>query len=212
MSTDESSGVLNRRIQSLRAERGDRVSIDAVAKMVASIMSTMRGDVTADYLQVYEELDALAMYIDNGKAKFDALCSAYIRDHHLPAAADQLNAIVAANEEATNTILEATEIIATKAKELNEPEITEQVTRIFEASSFQDLTGQRTSKVIANLKYIEDHINQLIFALFGEETDEKHQTKPQRDMNSEDALLNGPQLPGKENKQADIDALLASSD
>ncbi len=86
------------------------------------------------------------------------------------------------------------------------------MTRIFEASSFQDLTGQRTSKVIANLKYIEDHINQLIFALFGEETDEKHQTKPQRDMNSEDALLNGPQWPGKENKQADIDALLASSD
>ena len=86
------------------------------------------------------------------------------------------------------------------------------MTRIFEASSFQDLTGQRTSKVIVNLKFIEDHINQLIFALFGEEMDEKRQAKPQRDINSEDALLNGPQLPGEENKQADIDAVLASFD
>ena len=48
MTTDESNGELNRRIQSLGAERGDWVSIDAVAKMVALIMSTMRGDVTAD--------------------------------------------------------------------------------------------------------------------------------------------------------------------
>ena len=212
MTTDESSGDLERRIQSLRAEHGDRVSIDAVAKMVASIMSTMRGDVTADYLQVYEDLGALAMYIDNGRAKITALCSSYIRDHHLPAAADQLDAIVASNEEATNTILEATEIIAAKANELDEPEITEQVTRIFEASSFQDLTGQRTSKVIANLKYIEDHINHLIFALFGEEMDEKRQTMARRDMSSKDALLDGPQLPGEGNKQAEIDALLASYD
>ncbi len=212
MTTDESNGDLKRRIQSPRAERGDRVSIDEVAKVVASVMSTTRGDVTAVDLQVYKELDELAKYIANAKAEIAALCPADIRDHHLPAATDQLDAIVAATEEATSKILEATEIIAAKANELDEPEITEQVTRIFEASSFQDLTGQRTSKVIAILKYIEDHIQQLIVAFFGEETDEKRQTKAQRDTSSEDAPLDGPQLPDEGNKQADIDALLAGSE
>ena len=212
MTTDESSGALKRRIQSLRAEHGDRVDIDEVADVVASIMSTTRGDVTAVDLQVYKELDELAKYIDNAKAEIAALCPADIRDHHLPAATDQLDAIVAATEEATSTILEATEIIAAKANELDEPEITEQVTRIFEACTFQDLTGQRTSKVIATLKYIEERIHQLILAFLGEETDEKRQTKAQRDTSSEDAPLDGPELPGKGNKQEDVDALLASSE
>ncbi len=84
--------------------------------------------------------------------------------------------------------------------------------KIFEASSFQDLTGQRTSKVIATLKFIDESIHRLILAFFGEGADDMRQTKPQRDTNSEDALLDGPQLPGAENKQEDIDAVLASLD
>ncbi len=195
MSADAFISELEQRVQALAAKRRDSVGIDELAETVTSI------------------LGELATYIDNAKADIAALCPADIRDNHLPAATDQLDAIVAATEEATSKILEATEIIAAKANELDEPEITEQVTRIFEASSFQDLTGQRTSKVIATLiKYVEEYIDQLVRAI-GEETDGKRQTKAERDTSPTSPIggpLDGPELPGEGNKQEDIDALLAS--
>ena len=85
------------------------------------------------------------------------------------------------------------------------------MTRIFEASSFQDLTGQRTSKVIATLKHVEEYIDQLLRA-FGDETDGIRQTKAERDTSPTSPIggpLDGPELPGEGNKQQDIDALLA---
>ncbi len=212
MMIDGSKESLEQRIEALKAERGDRVSIAEIGEVVASIMATVQGDITPIHLRVYKELDELATYIDNARAEIAALCPDDIRESHLPAATDQLDAIVADTEKATNTILEAAEIIAAKASELDAPEITEQVIKIFEASSFQDLTGQRTSKVIATLKFIDESIHLLILAFFGEEADDMRQTKPQRHMNSEDALLDGPQLPGKENKQEKIDAVLARFD
>ena len=194
MSADAFISELEQRVQALAAKRHDSAGIDELAETVTSI------------------LGELAKYIDNAKAEIAALCLADIRDTHLPAATDQLDAIVASTEEATSTILEATEIIAAKANELDEPEITEQVTRIFEASSFQDLTGQRTSKVIATLKHVEEHIGRLL-RVFGDETDGKCHTKAERDTNPtspKGVPLDGPELPGAGNKQEDIDALLAS--
>lgn len=87
--------------------------------------------------------------------------------------ADQLGAIVAATEDATNTIMEASEVIAGAVAEMDEmvryPEalaqhgrVTEATNRIFEACAFQDLTGQRISKIIRTMNLIEGTINALI--------------------------------------------------
>ena len=209
MPTDPLFPELEQRLQDIKDKLA---SNDKATGFNPSLCGTMQDEISERYLRVYEELNELVNYIDAAKAHIAVLYPDDIRDDYLPAATDQLDAIVANTERATNTILDAAEIIAAKANELDIPEITDQVTKIFEASSFQDLTGQRTSKVIATLKYIEERIHQLILAFFGEETDETRQTKPQREMSSEDALLDGPQLPGEENKQADIDAVLAGFD
>lgn len=87
--------------------------------------------------------------------------------------ADQLATIVAATEDATNTIMEASEAISSVVAEMDEmvryPEaiahheqVTEAVNRIFEACSFQDITGQRISKIIKTMNLIEGTINSLI--------------------------------------------------
>ena len=81
----------------------------------------------------------------------------------------ELGAVVGGTEEATQQILEAAEAIdqaATAMTKVNSPdqqkllseEIGERVVSIFEACNFQDLTGQRISKVMTTMKFIENHI------------------------------------------------------
>lgn len=214
MTTDAFDFDLDSRVEALRAERGDEVSIDEIAEVVSSIMATLDGDVTVLDLRVYRELDDLAAYIHTARSEIATLCPDDIRNEHLPAATDQLDAIVAATEEATGTILEAAEKIDAEAGNLKIQSITDQVVRIFEACSFQDLTGQRISKVVATIKHIEQHLDRLV-DVFGDEVCKARSELTEKDGGPADddkALLNGPQLPGEANKQEDIDALLASFD
>src|SRR4030081_555416 len=82
----------------------------------------------------------------------------------------ELGAVVGGTEQATQQILEATEAIDQAASALSKnisadqqkllaEEIQERVISIFEACNFQDLTGQRISKVMTTMKFIESHIN-----------------------------------------------------
>ena len=64
-------------------------------------------------------------------------------------------------------------------------------TRIYEACAFQDITGQRINKAIACIEAIG--------------TD-----APKGEVTGDAALLNGPQVAGQANSQADIDALFAA--
>jgi chemotaxis protein CheZ len=100
------------------------------------------------------------------------------------------------------------------------PEIAEQVTaavtQVYEACNFQDITGQRITKVVKALKHIESKVDALV-AAFGDEISKYKATQPEsaspaEDTMSDAALLNGPQLPDNASKQNDIDALLASFD
>ena len=208
------NGDFNGRLRDLKAARGDRIAIDEVAEVVASIMSTMQGDVSAVDLQVYKELDDLAAYINNAKSELAAIRPDEIRDEHLPAAADELDAIVIHTEEATSVILDAAEMIETEANRLQAQILTDQVVRIFEACSFQDITGQRIGKIVATLKHIEARIEK-ITAVFGNQLQQQHAAnveEPPASVDADQALLHGPQLPQEANNQDDIDALLASFD
>ena len=209
------NGDLERRLRDLKAERGDRIAIDEVAEVVASIMGTMRGDVSAVDLRVYKELDDLSAYINKARSEIAAVRPDEIRDEHLPAATDELDAIVTHTEEATGTILDAAEIIDSEAVKLGAQVISDQVILIFEACGFQDLTGQRISKIVATLKHIEDRIEK-ITSVFGIQLKQQHQAaKADRKEAPEDpdaVHTYGPQLPEIANNQEKIDALLASFD
>ena len=214
MAKSDTSDALRNRLEEMKAARGDQISIDEVGEVVASILDTLQGDVSAFDLRVYRELDGLAEYINSAKNEIAAVRVGEINKKHLPVATDELDAIVRHTEEATGTILDATEIIESEAGKLGCRAINDQVVLIFEACGFQDITGQRISKIVTTLKHIEERIER-ITAIFGEhfknidgaDIDEEAEDK------DEDAkLLSGPSLPANANDQAEIDALLASFD
>jgi chemotaxis protein CheZ len=99
-----------------------------------------------------------------------------------------------------------------------EPEVADQVneavTQVYEACNFQDLTGQRITKIVKALKHIEDRVDGLV-AAFGDEIAKHREEHPKQEAAkqvTDKDLLNGPQLPDDAGKQDDIDALLASFD
>jgi chemotaxis protein CheZ len=194
-------------------------SKDEIQDVVTEMLSSMEGDLSAVNLKLYAEVESLAQYIVAAKGEIAALRPDEIMSEHLPNATDELDAIVGSTEEATNGILQAMESLETLTGEMT-PEIaekvTEAVTLVYESCNFQDITGQRITKVVKALKHIEAKVESLVLA-FGDEITKYKAQHPSVEPAGEDktadaALLNGPQLPDNARKQDDIDALLASFD
>ena len=144
------------------------------------------GDLSAVDLKVYGELEDLALYIRNARAEIAAIRPSEIQSRDIPTATDELDAVVGATEKATGEILDCAEQIQTIAEGLEDAAAKDQlvtlVTNIFEASNFQDITGQRITKVVKTLKHIEAKIDALVEAM-GEEADGAQGTKaPATDM------------------------------
>ena len=137
---------------------------------------------------------------------------------HFGGMSEQLDAIVAATESATNTIMESMETVGSLMCEAREAagdnaklgeifdKVDDRVNMVFEACSFQDITGQRISKVVNSLKFVEERVNSIILTWGREEL-----TKVVVEIKEEDPdkkLLHGPQLPGQGVTQADVDKML----
>jgi chemotaxis protein CheZ len=85
-------------------------------------------------------------------------------------------------------------------------DIREAVVAIFEACNFQDITGQRITKVVKTLQYIEDRVNKMI-EIWGADTFENLDSPPEVTPDDESRLLNGPQLENQGVSQDDIDKM-----
>ncbi len=149
---------------------------------------------------------------------------------HLSVASEEMDAIVLSTEKATNDILQAAEKIQEVAWRLREKgadeeaceEIDNNATDIYMACSFQDLTGQRTTKVVRVLQYLEARINSMIeiWGLSDEELQAATVKKPEdgpaplseSDTRPDAHLLNGPQQDEEALGQDNIDALLGEGD
>lgn len=210
MKIDALSQGLTDRLSAFRTadDRGD-VEVD-VARLVESLMTVPPGDMAAVDLKLFSEIQSLSDYIQNARREIAALRPDDIRNTHLPAATDELDAVVGATEHATNEILEAMESLEELTDSMPSEiadKVSDSVTRVFEACNFQDITGQRITKVVTTLQEIEARVVKLMAAL-GDETSVTAQAQRAVQDTREDAdLLNGPQLPGEAVNQADIDAL-----
>lgn len=144
--------------------------------------------------------------------KQDILSVQSIDPDRLPEAGLQLEEVVSATENATNTIMEQAErILCAEANDLDtyQSMVTDAVTQIFEACSFQDITGQRITKVVDTLNYIEKrvgHINQTIGLAFQQSREEKTEA----DIRREELLLHGPAR--EEEKEAEQGNVISQDD
>jgi chemotaxis protein CheZ len=168
----------------------------------------MSGDLTAKETTLLTEVESLGRTIAAAKAEIAALRVDDITVSDIPFATDELDAIVAHTAAATHAILETCETLDAVAEHLaGEPaaQLQDATTRIYEACGFQDITGQRITKVVNTLKIIETKVGQLV-ATFGESSGDTAVVSA----HGEAVLLNGPQLPTMAMDQSDIDKLLAS--
>jgi chemotaxis protein CheZ len=135
---------------------------------------------------------------------------------------EELKAVVGGTETATHLILEAGEEIEENAKTLSAAiknvqdqdlarDIMDQVTRIFEACNFQDLAGQRITKVTATLMFIEEHIRRLMEIWGGVEELADALPAAEAERKSHPKLVNGPKLEGDRGyvSQKEIDEMFA---
>jgi len=130
---------------------------------------------------------------------------------------DELDAIVEHTESATDAIMENVEAISdvvaeVRANAQDESVITalakvdEHAGEIFTACSFQDITGQRITKVVRSLKFVEERVNALI-NMWGRDVLLSEKVEDEA-LDADQALLNGPQLAGQGVSQDDVDRLL----
>jgi chemotaxis protein CheZ len=183
---------------------------EMVAEIVRAVLTTMTGDLTATEASLLHEVEALGRTIAIAKQEIAALRVDDITASHIPLATDELDAIVSHTAAATDAILEVCETLDKVADGLTgEPaeQLQSATTRIYEACGFQDITGQRITKVVAALKMIEAKIASII-ATFSDHGESPAQSRAEDDPR----LLNGPQLPAMAMDQSDIDKLMASFD
>ncbi|MBL6936513.1 MAG: protein phosphatase CheZ [Alphaproteobacteria bacterium] len=124
----------------------------------------------------------------------------------LGSAADELEEVVAETARAANEIMGAAEAIEALMPQVEKDvsaALLNAVTRIYEASAFQDITGQRITKIIRAVQDIEEKIGTLAQACGDGEI-------AGGDPVGDAALLNGPQLGKTAATQDDIDALFDS--
>lgn len=210
----------------MRDERQRVVSVDEARRIAASFrewtlkqISAAKETQSLDVLRA--ELQSMASHIQTAKSE---IASIYNKDPKVQAAGNRINAatseldmIVASTERATSDILNAAERIMEVAGALPEDQatvgqiLTDQATEIFTACSFQDITGQRISKVVSTLRYIDQRVAAMV-AIWGPDTMASLQARGETaDTRADAHLLNGPAMPGLGHTQDEIDALLAGA-
>lgn len=189
-----------------------------ITGVIESVIVSIREYRAKLSVKLYDDIEALANYIGNAKSEIAAIKADEINSEQVPAATDELTAIVGATEQATNEIFEAVETIeelTSKMEPAIAEKVTDAVTRVYEACSFQDITGQRVTKVVTTLQSIETKVLALLAALgedyeaVGSDTVREAAKTPD---GSDESLLNGPQMPEDAISQGDVDALLANFD
>lgn len=194
----------------LRQEKGE-LSIEDAGALFMQMASTLTPSSSEADQFMHHEIGRLAQYIIEAKTEIFAISTNDKQEQVIMDASQHLDEVIKATEEATNNIMDAAEKIQALAAVMGgdrAKEIVNVTGDIFEACNFQDITGQRITKVIKLLTNIEERINKLN-DLFGVPEHVAVEGGEPRELTDKD-LLNGPQLPGKAASQADIDELFES--
>ncbi len=177
----------------------DRRSNDRLLK--AEIVSLVQ------YVKRFREEIAQMVQRDGDQTRFESM-------------ADQLDAIVGATEKATHSILERAETLDTVAEELRNCEdkaerdklcdkLNNESQLLMENCTFQDITGQRVTKIVRSMKFVEERVFHMV-DLWGAEEIERlaEEFEDQNRPEGDEALLQGPALDSEQTiSQDEIDKL-----
>ncbi|AWN36396.1 hypothetical protein [Methylobacterium radiodurans] len=141
--------------------------LDAIARLENVVTSQRPPD---DLAHLRGNLLDMANAISRTKAEIAAISAPGQDQSRLGTASEALDAIVRTTERATSDILGAAEQVQEAAWLLRErgvegefcDRLDRHATQIYTACSFQDLTAQRTSRIVHTLRYLEDRLSSMI--------------------------------------------------
>ncbi|MDD9928335.1 MAG: hypothetical protein OXR03_21130 [Rhodospirillaceae bacterium] len=206
---------------------GTQEILDAISALRADLLG---GDVATanltpdteriiqEKVAVENELKLLSSALDKTKKEIAGLRYSSIHGDRISSMNNQLDEIVMAAEEATNNILESAEEIDSDLQKMQQTASTDdefmllekmsaEVIKIYEACNFQDLTGQRVTKVCETLKHVETRVDAMIKCLGGDDSAFSELVEPEELEDADGVALEGPQTAGEGISQADIDSM-----
>ena len=157
-------------------------------------------------------LEYLSQYISSTRGEVAALRTSVADPVALSRASDELEEIVTETANATNAIMSVAEEIEALSRTATGPlagSLLVAATRIYEACAFQDVTGQRITKVVRAVQHIDQKIG-LLAGLCGTGAIGSSDAVSESARTGDDALLNGPQLAATAQTQDDIDRLFGN--
>ena len=164
------------------------------------------------------EIAQMVRMIGRAKIEIASIKHPSENDDRMQLAASELDAIVVATEASTEDVLGASEQIEIYVREITGrhpddqelgalgEQIANEIIKIFEACNFQDITGQRTTKVIKTIRFIEEKVLALI-DIWGVDAFLDLPVHSYPGVDGDDPLMNGPQRKNEGITQDEINAL-----
>lgn len=207
--------VFEELVEFLKTKRENVTFIDII-KLAEVAASSLQSFFETFDATVYRELREIAGYIDSMRDQIGALQVNDLKNSRLPSAGQELGAIVQATETATDTIMTCAE--AVMAADASDPAaykalVDEKMMMIFEACSFQDITGQRIAKVVETLQHIEERVGRFANVMKAKDFEGfLSDTERERAERRTRLLLHGPSLAGEGVDQSQVDNLIDKKD
>lgn len=210
--TPRGQAFLNEFARRVRSNDTDRV-LNAIELLKGSLAET----ITVSSMDVLRrELETMAASIAQTRREIASIKPEGPGNNRIVTATEELDHVVKSTEKAAAEILSSAERVLAIAQELKDKgiddplcaELEEQGTNLLMACSFQDLTGQRMTKVVNTLRYLETRVNAMI-EIWGITAQDAEKLVQHHIESKPDAhLLNGPAKEGEGVAQDDIDRLL----
>lgn len=193
---------LTTRFREICHENGEKFDDNQIDAIEEEFSEAVRDYLRQKNSEIFQEVRKIALQLEETK---NALTGpAKLGDNPLSTVQSELGAVLAHNEKAADTILSSCEAIQEQVASaemengaLDFAAVTGSINEIFEACDFQDLSGQRLTKVIDTLHFVEDTVGNLV-QLLAKQVKAEAQTEAEM-------LRNGPGAEAV--SQEDIDAL-----
>ncbi|WP_068081007.1 protein phosphatase CheZ [Polycladidibacter stylochi] len=193
--------------------RTTAVSLTDVMRLTEIMATTVSRILEQVQPAVTEELATIESEIARMKAEIGQLRAADMKHDRIPEAGRELDAIVSSTEEATHSIMEAAEAIMAADPDDHDAyvaTVNDKIMEIFQSCAFQDITGQRISKVVSTLNFIDERVTNFIsqLRLNHQETEDAPLNETEEERRKRELILHGPQHAGEGVTQDEIDAML----
>jgi chemotaxis protein CheZ len=193
----------------LKQTSHDKLSLPDIISIAEMLTSSLQPLLRRIDSTIQRELRGILGRIEGLRTEIAKVRADDITNIRIPEMGRELHAVVESTETATNTIMAAAEaVLGAEATDLETYKqlVSDKMMEIFEACSFQDITGQRVTKVVETVEVIEERINLLCGMLAQNNVDAgDDDALSERDQRKKDLILNGPAHAGEGVDQADID-------